>query len=178
MIIALTGEKLAGKTTAARYLAEKYDATNFRFSQPLTDILTRLRQDNSRANLVALGEKLREIFGNDILGQILYTDLQTSTAKYKIIDGLRYIEEYELLKNLPTFRLVYITAPINERYDRTKNRSEKSDEEKMSFDDFVKKETDSTEKGIADLAHHADITINNVGSLENFYTAIDKVING
>lgn len=177
MIIAFTGEKLAGKTTATNYLVEQCGASSFRFSQPLTDVLHRLDKENSRQNLVAIGEKLREIFGNDILGQILLTDLQRSTAKYNVIDGLRYIEEYELLKTLPDFRLVYITAPIEVRYARTKGRSEKTDEAGMSLDTFKQKENDSTERGIVDLASLADVTIQNGGSLEEFYASLYALVN-
>lgn len=176
MIIAFTGEKLAGKTTATIHLVKKYSASNFRFSQPLTDILQRLGQENTRSNLVVLGEKLREAFGNDILGRILYQDLLTSTAEYKVIDGLRYMEEYSLLKTLPNFRLVYITASLEERYNRTKGRSEKADEASMSFQEFSAKEHDSTEQGIQDLKDYADITINNNASLEDFYKEIDALL--
>lgn len=177
MIIAFTGEKLAGKTTATNYLVEKCGASSFRFSQPLTDILQRLGKENSRQNLVAIGEKLREIFGNDILGQILLTDLQTSKAKYNVIDGLRYIEEYELLKTLLNFKLIYITAPIEERYARTKGRAEKTDETNMTLEMFIQKENDSTEQGITDLASHADSTIQNIGSLEEFYASVHALVN-
>lgn len=177
MIIAFTGEKLAGKTTATNYLVEKCGASSFRFSQPLTDILHRLGKENSRQNLVAIGGKLREIFGNDILGQILLTDLQASSAKYNVIDGLRYIEEYELLKTLPDFKLVYITSPIEERYARTRGRSEKTDEANMTIEMFKQKENDSTEKGITDLASHADSTIQNVGRLDEFYTSVQTLVN-
>lgn len=177
MILAFTGEKLAGKTTATSYLVDKYGASSFRFSQPLTDILYRLHKENSRKNLVAIGEKLREIFGNDILGQILLTDLQASTATYNVIDGLRYIEEYELLKTLPNFKLVYITAPIEVRFARTQGRSEKTDEAGMTLKVFKDKESDSTERGIIALASKADITIHNTGSLVEFYNTINALIN-
>lgn len=178
MIIAFTGEKLAGKTTATQYLADTYQASNFRFSQPLSDILQRLGQENTRANLVIIGEKLREAFGNDILGQILRKDINQSAAEHKIIDGLRYMEEYSLLKDLPSFKLVYITASLEARYERTKGRSEKADEAAMSFEEFSAKENDSTELGIQELKQHADAIIHNDGTLEEFYKQVDALLHG
>lgn len=176
MIIALTGEKLAGKTTAAEYLATHHQAARFRFSQPLSDILLRLHQANTRKNLVALGQQLREIFGNDMLAKIMRDDLQQSTSQLKVIDGMRYLEEYNLLKELPDFTLVYITAPIAERYTRALARPEKTDEAGMTLEEFTAHERDTTEVGITELAQQAHSTIHNEGTLEELYSQLKTLV--
>lgn len=177
MIIALTGEKLSGKTTAAEYFTKQYKAAAFKFSQPLSDILERLYQPNERKNLVELGTKLREIFGNDILAKIMLADLEKSINDIKIIDGLRYMEEHEALNKLSGYTLVFIRSSLEHRYARTKGRSEKSDEAKMSFAEFKNREDDPTEIGIIKLAGLADVTIDNTGSLEDFKNKLDTLVN-
>lgn len=176
MIIALTGEKLAGKGTAANYLAENRSATVFRFSTVLNDILERLHQPIARKNLVELAEALRSVYGNDILAQILRTDIMSSASDLKIIDGMRYMAELELLKDLPEFTLVYITAPVEVRFERTRTRKEKADEASMSFEEFVQRESDSTEQGITDLAVVASHTVMNTGSFEELYAQLDSIV--
>lgn len=176
MIIALTGEKLAGKGTAASYLAEHHSAAVFRFSTVLNDILERLHQPITRKNLVELAQALRSIYGNDILAQILRTDIMSSASDFKIIDGMRYMAEFDLLNDLPEFTLVYITAPVELRFERTRTRTEKSDEASMSFEEFARRESDSTEQGIVDLATVASHTITNTGSFGELYAQLDSIV--
>lgn len=174
MIIALTGEKLAGKGTLAAYLAKEYQAEIFGFSRALTDVLTRLHQVNSRDNLVKLGQAIRQVYGDDILAQVVKLDVEKSPAKLKVIDGMRYVAEYDLLKTLPDFHLVYVTAPIDLRYERMKQRTEKIDEATMSFTEFQHRETDSTEQGIQALAKFSEFTINNNRSMPDLYQALNN----
>ncbi len=177
MIIALTGEKLAGKTTAADYFVHAHKASSYRFSAPLTDILKRLHQENSRANLVQIGTVLRTVFGDDMLARVLYKDLQNNNLnELHIVDGMRYMAEYEVLRSLPDFTLVYITASLEERYNRIKDRVEKADEVNMSFNEFSRRESDATEAGIVDLSKIASHIIENNSSLEDFYAKLEELL--
>lgn len=173
MIIALTGEKLAGKGTVAEYLVHRHSAQTFRFSQPLSDIARRLFLENSRANLVKLGTMIRQSFGDNILAQAIKHDVSNSTAELKVIDGMRYMSEYDLLKDLPDFHLIYITAPVITRYQRTRQRSEKQDEAQMSEAEFKQREHDVTEREIHRLSILAEVTIYNTGTMQELYDKID-----
>lgn len=174
MVIALTGEKLAGKGTVAEYLQRTRQARVLRFSQPLTDILTRLHQPNSRAELVALGGYLRQRFGDDILARVLCDDIRATTDHLTVIDGLRYQAELVLCRQLPNFYLLNITAPLDTRYERMKLRQEKSDEANMSYSEFVQREQDATELDIAGVQQHAHMTVRNESSKEDLYQAVEQ----
>ncbi|MDP3970505.1 MAG: hypothetical protein Q8P90_02295 [bacterium] len=175
MLIALTGEKLSGKGTASDYFANEKDAKKFRFSQVLFDILERLHKDTSRKNLVDLGIALRKVYGDDVLAQVLVEDIKKDNSKIQIVDGMRYLAEYELLKKLPNFKLVYVSVPMEVRFKRMKDRSEKADESAMTFDEFKQRETDKTEIEILELAKLADYTITNRGSLEDYYNQLQAI---
>jgi dephospho-CoA kinase len=175
MIIALTGEKLAGKGTAAEYIHTHYNGQLFRFSEVLSDILQRLHQDNSRQNLVKLGQAVRQLYGDDILAQVIYQDILNNSTELKVIDGMRYSAEYTILSKLPNFKLIYITAPVEVRYERTKQRSEKSDEANMSFTEFKQREHDSTEQGIEQLAKLADYVIDNISIIDDLYKRLEQL---
>lgn len=174
MVIALTGEKLAGKGTTAEYLERTRSAKTFRFSQPLTDVLTRLHQPNSRVELVALGSYVRERFGDDILAQVLFHDIQKNLDRTIVIDGLRYLAEYTMCRQLANFYLLNITAPLELRFQRLAIRQEKSDEINMSYTEFVQREQDVTEQEISAVQRQAAYTITNTGSKADLYQAVDQ----
>lgn len=178
MVIALTGEKLAGKGTVAAYLHERYQARVLRFSQTLSDILTTLHQPNTRENLVQLGSNLRKIFGDDILAQVVKEDILTSPHDWWVVDGMRYISEHEILSEVVDYYLLNITAPLEMRWRRTRQRSEKTDETEMSLAEFTKREQDVTERQIAPVQAKASQTINNIGSFQDLYNSIDQWLLG
>lgn len=174
MIIALTGEKLAGKGTVATYLQGHYSARILRFSQALTDMLNRIHQPNTRAELVALGYYLRSRFGDDILAKVVVSDAQTAVEPVIVIDGMRYVAEYDACQVLPNFYLLNVTAPVHVRFERTRQRTEKADEAAMSYTEFAEREQDATEQQIAAVQERAQVTIQNTGSLADLYRALDQ----
>ena len=145
-----------------------------RFSQPLTDVLARLHQINSRAELVALGTYLRQRFGDNILAKVVVHDILQAGSKLIVIDGMRYQAEYTECTQLEDFQLLNITAPLNMRFERTRLRLEKADEQTMSYDEFTQREQDATEREIVDLQRLANHTIQNDGSPEELYRAVDQ----
>ena len=72
---------------------------------------------------------------------------------------------------------IYITAPVELRFDRYQQRHEKIDDGKMSFEEFARQDREElTEKGIPDLGKKADYRIDNTGTLEELYEKADKII--
>lgn len=174
MIIGLCGPKLSGKGTAADYLVQQHHARTYSMSGVLRDILNRLALSESRANMIHLAIALRNEFGNDILARALLPQLARDTSNnVSIIDGIRYSEELTAFSALPNFRLLYITAPLLVRFERTKTRGEKVGEQGQSFEEFVKEEHAATEKHLVALADRAAGTIENNGTFDEFYKAID-----
>ncbi|MDD5626648.1 MAG: AAA family ATPase [Patescibacteria group bacterium] len=176
-IVGLTGEKLAGKGTTAAYLAEKYNAVVFRFSQILDEVLKKLYLPITRENEIKLGLSLRQNFGDDILAKTLFQDVKDEKADLIIVDGMRFREEAEMFSQLDNFILVYITAPIKIRFERMKNRTEKADEKNMDFNKFKEIEDISpTETVIKATAQKAKVKIENIGTFEELYAKIEKEI--
>ncbi|TSC52123.1 MAG: hypothetical protein CEO40_274 [Parcubacteria group bacterium LiPW_72] len=177
LIIGLTGEKLAGKGTTAAYLAEKYNARVFRFSQVLDEVLKRLYLPITRENEIKLGLSLRQSFGEDILAKTLFQNVKDEKADLVIVDGMRFREEAEMFSQLENFILVYITAPIKIRFERMKNRTEKADEKNMDFNKFEEiEEVSPTETAIKVIAKKAQVKIENIGTFEELYAKIEKEI--
>lgn len=177
LVLGLTGEKIGGKTTLSHYLMDKYGAKHYRFSKILDDLLERLYLPNSRDNQIAIVQAIRKEFGTEILAHVLKKDIQEDAAEIAVIDGIRFQEEVDILKNLPGFHLIYVTAPLEERFKRIKGRQEKADDQGMTFEKFKEQETAATEVNIQNLKEDADEIINNDQSLEDFYLKIEEVYN-
>ena len=175
MIIGLVGEKLAGKDTGANYLAEKYGAEHFRFSNILDSILEELNLPISRKNEVSLGLGLRKIFGAHVLVNALEKRLKKSWAKLIVVNGIR-MDEMAVVKSWQDAKIIYITAPPQVRFERYKNRHEKADDAVMDFEQFVKQDAEPTEVGIPELGKSADFKIENTGSLSDLYKKLDEIL--
>lgn len=176
LIIGLVGDKGAGKGTMAEYLSTKYHAVTFAFPQILKDILERLYISKTRKNLAELALALRELFGDDVLGQTIHKDIENSDTSTIVLDGIRYFDEVKLLKTFPVFYLVYITAEVKTRHERVKIRGEKENETQMTFEEFLEEEQLQTELQIKDIAKTADFKVTNNGSKEEFYFEIDTLM--
>ncbi len=177
LVLGLTGEKIGGKTTFSHYLKDKYGAKHYRFSKILDDLLERLYLPNSRDNQIAIIQSIRKEFGTEILAHVLKKDIQEDAAEIAVIDGIRFQEEVGILKNLPGFHLVYVTAPLEERFKRIKGRREKADDEGMTYEKFKEQETAATEVNIQKLKEEADEVVDNSKSLEEFYLQIEELYN-
>ncbi|MEK7496485.1 MAG: hypothetical protein AAB657_01115 [Patescibacteria group bacterium] len=175
-IIVFVGEKLAGKEIAASFLIKKYKFTGFRFSKILTDLLQRLHLPITRVNEVALVGALRERFGGGVLAEVVKKEIIARGLKKVVIDGLRHPAEYEILKTMPGFKLVYLTAPIKLRYARAIKRGEKVGEKNFSFEEFKHEEKLPTEIFIKRLGAKAKVKIVNDGTVEQMYDKLVKVV--
>jgi dephospho-CoA kinase len=174
MIIGLVGEKLAGKDTAANYLVGKYNAGHFRFTHILDAILEDLDLEISRNNEIALGLNLRQIFGEHVLVNALGQRVKRSMSSYRIVNGIR-MDELDVVKSWGA-KIIYITAPIELRFERYKLRREKADDAVQDFEGFKKQESSRTELEIPELGKRADFKIDNIGSLDEFYKKIEDIL--
>lgn len=174
-ILALIGEKFAGKDAAADYLAKNYGAAHVRFSHILDDILKALDLPISRRNEIDLGLGLRKIFGDGVLGHAIEQRVKSAAADLVVVNGVR-MDEMKNVKNLGA-ATVYITAPAEIRFERYQKRHEKTDDATVNFEEFVRQEqTELTEINISKLGAECEYKIENAGSLENLHKKIDEII--
>lgn len=174
MIIGLVGEKLAGKDTVANYLSAQYGAGHFRFTHILDAILEDLSLPLSRQNEIDLGLGLRKIFGEHILINALQDRVRKSLSSFKVINGIR-MDEMDVVKTWGA-KIIYITAPLNLRFQRYCDRHEKADDGMLSKEQFVAQEKTSTEVRIPELGANADYRIDNIGILEDLHKKVDEII--
>jgi dephospho-CoA kinase len=175
LVIGLTGNIGAGKTVVSDHLHKKYKADQVRFSQILMDVLDRLYLPKDRKNLQTLGVVVRDSFGGDVIVNAFRKDLEKSRSHVVVVDGIRYMNEVEMLRSFPSNVLLFMDAPPQMRYERVVARGEKG-EEKNSFDDFLKAEQRGTEKGLPEIKKVADHVIVNDGSVVDLLKEIDNIV--
>ena len=136
IVIGFLGEQGAGKGTIVEYIKDAYKATHFRFSQPLEDILDRLYIAKSRPNFARLVQMISRGFGDDFLAKTLLRDTEKEKNRLIVIEGIRRWPEVEILKRIPTFKMIFITAKEKTRYERIIKRGEKAGETELTFEQF------------------------------------------
>jgi len=177
MIIGLTGENCAGKTTVAEYLMKK----SFYYIS-LSDLIREdLKADGkeiTRENLIEKGNELREKGGSGILGRKAVEKVQED--KNYVVDSIRNPAEVEELAKLDRFFLFHVTADPEIRFKRSKTRER--EEDAQTFDAFVEIEKlemeneDKNKQNLKGTFEMAQKKITNNGSLEELHDSTDTLL--
>lgn len=176
IILGLAGEIAAGKGTAAKYVTEKYAGSSHRFSTMLRDVAKRMYLEENRENIQKISTIFRQNFSDDLLSKVIYHDVENDNHGYITVDGVRRAPDIDYLKKISGFKLVYIDASMENRYERIVKRDENADDAGKTFEEFKKDHERETELRIRDLKNIADFVIDNNGDFENLYAQVDKII--
>ena len=176
IILGLSGEIASGKGTAAKYICESYGGSSHRFSTMLRDVAKRMYLEENRENLQKLSTIFRENFFDDILSSVIARDVENDPHEMIAIDGVRRMADITYLQKLSGFKLVYIDADIEKRYERITKRGENSDDGNKTLKEFKKDHEREAELQIRDLKNKADFVVDNNGTFEELYRQIDKII--
>lgn len=176
IILGITGEMASGKDTVTRYLVEKYGAKQYRFSDPLRDILDRLHLPQTRDYLSALSHHLRKAFGEDILAHVIENDAKHDQHELIVIDGIRRLSDIDLVRKMPEFTLIYVEADMERRYNRLTGRRQNADDPTKTFEEFKQDHLLETELTVPPMRVEAKHIVNNDGTLEELHAQADRVI--
>ncbi len=176
IIIGLVGPIASGKDVSKKYLEEKYNASSYKFSTVLRDMLKRLYLPVNRENMQDLSFDLRGRFGGDILAKVIAEDAKNDQKDIVIIDGVRRLDDIVHLSGLPEFKLISVDAKIDSRYERTKSRNENLGDDKKTFAEFLVDCNKEAELEIPKVMSAAHYQLQNDSSLEDLYVKIDEII--
>ena len=176
IVIGLVGEKGSGKETFGNFLKvllPRKHIDRIHFSDILVETLALWDIPKTRSNLQILAQYMEE-FGKGTLSSAIKKRALKSKAEIVIIDGIRWESDLKMLKSFPKNLLVYITADLKIRYQRTKLRKEKAFEEATTFEQFMKEEKAKNEVLIPKIGYGADFKIINNATLEEFRAQVEK----
>jgi len=177
MIIGLTGENCAGKSTVADYLMKK-GFYYLSLSDVIREELKLQGKAITRENLIEKGNELRERFGPGALGT--KTVQKMHDDKNYVVDSIRNPAEVAELKKLKRFFLFYVTAPEEVRFQRIKERHR--EEDPQTFEAFARIEKlemeniERTKQNIKGTIALANKKIVNDGDLKELYDDADAAL--
>jgi dephospho-CoA kinase len=176
VILGFTGLISSGKGTVASYLEKKYEASTYRFSTMLRELLDRIYVEQNRDNIIKISESIRSLFGEDIMAKAMAKDVEKDTNQIVVVEGIRRTADIEYLRQLPHFVLVEIFADPKVRYERLISRGENTDDNSKTYEQFLADHERSTEKSILEVLPFASEHIDNNGDEESLHAQLDELI--
>lgn len=174
MIIGLTGPNAAGKGEVARYLGNVGYVIHS-LSDVVREEAARQGFSPEREHLIRIGTELRVEGGAGVLAERLLGRLGSKD----VVDSIRNPAEVAVLRRLPGFRLLGVTAPTELRFRRSLTRARPGDPETLeSFRARERQENDPSPAGQqldATLAL-ADRVVANDGRIESLHAEVDRVL--
>ena len=180
IVLGLTGKNASGKGTVAEILKKK-NFTYHSLSDSLRDELKSLKKEETRENLIDIGNELREKGGPGVLADKLMPKLNTENNH--IVDSIRNpLEVISLRKEslLRRFFLISVDANSRLRYDRLCSRGRIGDTD--SWEKFVEQEKkeenndDPNKQQLSRTMEMADYSIDNSGTLEELEAQVNRII--
>ena len=180
IVFGLTGKNASGKGTVAEILKKK-NFTYHSLSDSLRDELKSLKKEETRENLIDIGNELREKGGPGVLADKLMPKLNSENNH--IVDSIRNpLEVISLRKEtlLRRFFLISVDANSKLRYDRLCSRGRIGDTD--SWEKFVEQENkeennnDPNKQQLSRTMEMADYSIDNSGTLEELEAQVNRII--
>ncbi len=177
IVIGLIGEKGSGKGTVSDYLIKNYGAAHYSTSRILKRTIESLHLPSTRENYIKLALVLKDAFWSSVVIDALIRDIEESDAKIVIADGIRMHGDVEPFRKKygKNFFLIYVTADLKTRYERTKKRKEKAGEDKTTLKQFILEEGGLTEVSIHEIGKKADFIFDNNGTKKELEAQTEKV---
>ena len=176
IVIGLTGQIACGKGVIKNFLIEHYQASDYRFSTILRDVLIRLGVEQSRENIQKTSTLLRQTFGEDILAKVMANDAKNDSHHFIVIDGIRRLADIKYLKDVSGFFLVSVEADEKIRHQRVIERNENPGDDKKTFEGFLKDQQEESEIQIPETMAKADFVVNNNGTWEELWEQIHNLV--
>ncbi|MBU6447571.1 AAA family ATPase [Patescibacteria group bacterium] len=174
-VIGIIGQKAAGKTTIADYIAKKIGAKVHRYAEILDDVLNVLNLPITNINEIKL-VGLRDVFGENTLPRALRKKITEENSPTVIITSIRFQNELDDVRAYAGSKVIYVESDIQVRFKRMQGRNQKADDTSISFEQFVSLEADPTEKYIKKLGDEADFKVINNGSEQELFTQVDAIL--
>ncbi len=177
LIIGLVGENGSGKgmfIDLLKEIAAPKNVVRIASSDLLNETLNVWDIERTRRALQDLAIIMNGHFGDGTLSHAVEKRIKETKGDIIVFDGMRWPSDVEMLKTFPHTLLVYITADLKIRYERTKKRKEKVGESSTPFEQFLIEEKIKTELEIPSIGAQADAKIENNGTVEEYRKKIEK----
>jgi hypothetical protein len=129
-----------------------------------------------RATYDELSRVFREGFGQDILAREVDARARRSSAHIVVLAGMRRPPEMPLVRSLPNSHILYLTAPVQRRWEWTRLKNERPGDADKTLEQFLLEEQDECHQFIEEIGEQADSRIDNNGTLDEFKHTIRLMV--
>ena len=175
-LIGVSGTFGSGKDSLARILVNEYGYTEVSTSDLVREVAMRERGSIERPVLAEVATMCREKYGAGY-----FVEVGLDKPRPLVITGIRSLGEMKALKQADGI-MVYIDAPIEERYRRMIGRARDA-EAQVSLEEFRQREEQEMYSGdsdadfnIREIGKQADVKIVNDGTFEEFRGRVIDVL--
>ena len=174
MVLGLTGPNAAGKGEIASFLAGR----GYRLHS-LSDIIReearRQGLPAEREHLIRIGNELRASGGPGVLAEMILPRL----TGQEVVDSIRNPGEVEVLRRLPRFILIAVSAPERIRFERSVVRARPGDP--RSLEEFQARErqenaTDPRAQQLRRTFEMADHVVDNAEGIDALHRQIGELL--
>jgi len=178
VIIAITGMPGSGKSTVARMLADKLGCKLVSMGDAVRSEVRRRGLPLTVDNVEKVAMELRREKGKAAVAYIVrkhVEDLFSSGADCVIVDGLRALEEADVLKEAAdSLCIVAVHASPRRRLERLISRGRRDDIK--SAEDLRMRDEANLSFGIGDVIALADFMIVDEDGLSELESAVDRLV--
>ncbi len=172
LVIGVAGERYAGKGTFVRTLEElvkPYSFGQISYEEILRNLLRFVFVKPPQNNFPKLATELERHYGKGTITATLRDRMLSCSFDVLVFNGLRFQADAEMIKeNFSPHLLVYVTANVSLRWERSRQVGAKNAEEEVSFEQFLAEERSYAEGSVPELGAGPDfIKIVNEGTAEN-----------
>lgn len=176
MIIGIAGPLAVGKDTLAGILAEA-GFVNYSYGDALRKICDSRGLAKDIKTLVAVADEIRAKDAAALTKMLLH-EMHEQGVKDAVLSGIRAPAEARALLAAPEAILVWLDAPIEERYRRVVSRGTERD--RLSFEEFKAREEQQmkgidTQINLLEIRDMATMKISNTGDKEELRKKIRSI---
>lgn len=147
---------------------------SLRFSDVLVDALKPWFLPKTRKNLQDIKIWMSKGFGPAILTNAVRQRALTIKTPIVILDGVRWLPDYRMIRSLPNNIIVYITADPRIRYERLLRRNEKQGEKNKTYRQFQAEGRKLNEVLIPSIGKLADFLVDNNGAKKSLRAQVQR----
>lgn len=174
LIVCITGMPGAGKTTVAFALK----ANGFKIitmGDVVREEASRQGVEQDDVNLGKLMIKLRHMLGPGAIAHLIVKKMQNDPTMFVAVDGLRSMDEVEVLRKHGVVKILGIHAPKESRFRFLKGRKRK--DAPKTEDEFLTRDKRELDVGIGEAISYSDSIITNDKTIKDLQKRALEIVN-
>jgi dCMP deaminase len=177
MRVGVAGLNGAGKTEVVRFF-ERRSFYPVSLSDVIREDLATDDLEPTREHMIVRGRELRERYGPAVLAERVIATLPAD--RHHVIDSIRHPAEVEALKGAGSFALLWVSADVRTRFERSQARGRSGDGDTLQeFEALEARElasADGAAQQLLAVAALADETVPNDGDLLELEGRLDVLV--